>query len=71
VVIQFGATRYEIKLIGGEGNLDQVPPEVKRLSPGEFLIALKDEGGAPISIYRSLPLNLRAKEEGRILRSGL
>jgi hypothetical protein len=46
VVIQFGATRYEIKLIGGEGNLDQVPPEVKRLSPGEFLIALKDEGGA-------------------------
>ena len=45
VATQFGTTRYEIKLIRGEGSTDQVPPDVKRISPGEFLIALKDEGG--------------------------
>jgi cyclic beta-1,2-glucan synthetase len=45
LAIQFGATRYEINLIRDDGKAEQKSPEAKRLSPGEFLIALKDEGG--------------------------
>jgi cyclic beta-1,2-glucan synthetase len=44
LAVQFGATRYEIKLIRDDGKAEHKSPDVKRLSPGEFLIALKDEG---------------------------
>ena len=43
--MQFGSTRYEIKLARREGGADHMPPDVQVLSPREFLISLKDEGG--------------------------
>ena len=45
VAMQFGATRYEIKLTRREGDTDHTSPDVQVLSPREFLISLKDEGG--------------------------
>jgi cyclic beta-1,2-glucan synthetase len=45
LAIKFGTTRYEIKLMRDDGNAEHKSPDVKRLSPGEFLIALQDEGG--------------------------
>ena len=45
VATQFGATRYEIKLSRQTEHAGQVSPDVQILSPREFLIALKDEGG--------------------------
>ena len=45
VATQFGATRYEIKLSRDTEHAGQVSPDVQILSPREFLIALKDEGG--------------------------
>jgi cyclic beta-1,2-glucan synthetase len=45
VSTQFGATRYEIKLARLEDGADELPPDVQRPSPGEFLISLKDDGG--------------------------
>ena len=55
IATQFGATRYEIKLIRGESSADDASPDVQRLSPGEFLISMKDEGGV-----RSITLPLIA-----------
>jgi cyclic beta-1,2-glucan synthetase len=54
---QFGSTRYEIKLSRLEGGADDLPPDVQRPSPGEFLISLKDDGGV-----RSITLPLIAAE---------
>ena len=45
LAIKFGTTRYEIKLMRDDGKAEHKSPDVKRLSPGEFLIALQDEGG--------------------------
>ena len=55
VSTQFGSTRYEIKLARLEGGADELPPDVQRLSPDEFLISLKDDGG-----FRSITLPLKA-----------
>ena len=52
---QFGSTRYEIKLSRLENGPDDLPPDVQRVSPGEFLISLKDDGGV-----RSITLPLVA-----------
>jgi cyclic beta-1,2-glucan synthetase len=56
VAVQFGATRYEIKLVRREDGTDHVPPDVQVLSPREFLISLKDEGGT-----RRIELSLAAQ----------
>ena len=45
VATQFGTTRYEIKLARREDGVEHVSPDVQILSPREFLILLKDEGG--------------------------
>ena len=45
VATQFGSTRYEIKLTRNAGEADQTPADVQVLSPREFLISLKNEGG--------------------------
>ena len=45
ITTQFGSTRYEIKLSRREGDTDHALPGVQVLSPQEFLISLKDEGG--------------------------
>ena len=63
VATQFGSTRYEIKLTRREGGADHLPPDVQVLSPGEFFISLKDDGGS--SQHRpchSLPANLSNKK---------
>ena len=54
---QFGSTRYDIKLSRLENGADELPPDVQRVSPGEFLISLKDDGGV-----RSIALPLVAVE---------
>jgi cyclic beta-1,2-glucan synthetase len=53
--MQFGSTRYEIKLSRLENGADDLPPDVQRMSTGEFLISLKDGGGV-----RSITLPLIA-----------
>jgi cyclic beta-1,2-glucan synthetase len=55
ISLQFGSTRYEIKLSRHRDGADDLPPDVQRLSPGEFLISLKDDGGV-----RSITLPLIA-----------
>ena len=45
IATQFGSTRYEIKLARREGGADTCRRMSSALSPGEFLISLKDEGG--------------------------
>ncbi len=45
VAMQFGSTRYEIRLTRREDGADHMSPDVQVLSPREFLISLKDQGG--------------------------
>jgi cyclic beta-1,2-glucan synthetase len=45
IATQFGNTLYEIKLVRGESKADAASADVQRISPSEFLISLKDEGG--------------------------
>jgi cyclic beta-1,2-glucan synthetase len=52
---QFGSTRYEIKLARLDDGAADLPPDVRRISPSEFLISLKDDGGV-----RSITLPLIA-----------
>ena len=61
IATQFGSTRYEIKLSRRESGADDLPPDVQRPSPGEFLISMKDEGGV-----RSIVLPLMAVEHRTI-----
>jgi cyclic beta-1,2-glucan synthetase len=57
ISVQFGSTRYEIKLSTREGGAKDLPEDVQRPSPGEFLISLKDDGGV-----RSMTLPLYTAE---------
>ena len=54
IATHFGSTRYEIKFLRREGDTDHALPDVQVLSPREFLISLKDEGGT-CKIMLSLP----------------
>jgi cyclic beta-1,2-glucan synthetase len=45
VVTQFGATRYEIRVSRGIEHTGELSPDVQVVSPCEFRILLKDEGG--------------------------
>ena len=70
VATQFGSTRYEIKLTRNAGEADQTPPDVQVLSPREFLISLKDEGGT-CRIELSLAAQQLIKKKGGSFRSAL
>jgi cyclic beta-1,2-glucan synthetase len=45
ISIQFGSTRYEIKVMRNIDGTARSSPDVQALPAGEFLISLKDEGG--------------------------
>ena len=58
IAMQIASTRYEIKLTRHAGDADHTPQDVQVLSPREFLISLKDEGGTcrielPLAVHKS------------------
>ncbi len=66
VKLQFGATRYEIKLTRHDIQTVQTSHDIQTLSLHEFLIALKDEGGIRQIILPLSQAPFKTKKDGSL-----